>query len=83
MTYIVYGFSACPYCVKAKQFLEDVEEEFEYVSIDDPEERRRWLDEWNILPPNRTWPKIYRRDEGGLTFCVGGYRELLDEFTAA
>jgi len=81
MTYIVYGFSDCPYCTKAKQFLEDIEEPYEAIFIEDAQDRRIWLDERGFEAPNRTLPRIFERDAWGKEKLVGGYRELLNEFS--
>lgn len=81
MSYVIYSMPNCPWCDKAKQFLDDVGEEWFEVVIATPAERNRFLDEKGIEKPNRTWPRIFKNDGKNETL-LGGYRELLNEFTA-
>jgi len=73
--YRIHGFATCPFCQKARTLLEKEGIAFEYHEINDPEERRAFLDAHGFVEPSRTFPKVYRID-GDAEILVGGYAEL-------
>lgn len=64
----VYVTGYCPYCTRAKQFLNSHDIEFESVDIGTDAEKRKWLVETTGM---RTVPQIFVGDES-----VGGYTDM-------
>lgn len=71
--YRVYGFSSCPWCKRAQAALASAGLVYEYVAIEDPVERVRFMDERGFEGSQRTFPRVYYGDE-----LVGGCTELED-----
>lgn len=73
-SFLVYGRDNCPYCVKAKQLLEQKKVWWVYVDLaKNPEIRERM-----IKRGHKTVPVIYN----GYEF-IGGYTELEEYFNNA
>ncbi len=76
MTFIIYGVSNCPFCIKAKQLLNDMENIYEYIEIKQ-ENKTKFLNEMSNKTNNqRTFPLIFQKDN-----FIGGFTEL-DEYLA-
>lgn len=73
----IYGFDRCPFCLKAKKLLTSEDRSFAYTEIPDQAQRGLWLDDRAFRGGDRTFPKIYRI-ENGAEIYIGGYRELED-----
>lgn len=69
MAITVYGTSMCPYCVRAKEFLEHKKLAFTEIDVSDPQERMKLLEK---AAGRRTVPQIFIDD-----FHVGGYDDLM------
>ena len=77
--FVVYGKSDCKYCNMAKMLLNNYE--YEYVSLDDEEERNAFFESREIEP--RKVPQVYYRatdevEETTTERHIGGYTKLLD-----
>lgn len=70
----VFVTDYCPYCIRAKQFLNNHEIPFETVDVGADAEKRRWLVEQTGM---RTVPQIFVGDEslGGFTDMQAMHRE--------
>ncbi len=73
---VVYGRIDCTYCDKAKDFLNQLNEEYQYIDITywNKEQRESLKQKFNV----KTVPVVL---VGGK--CIGGYSELLNEFQLA
>jgi glutaredoxin 3 len=66
----VYSKNSCAFCVRAKQYLESKNIEYEEINIEhDPEAR-----EWILEQGHRTVPQIYINDQ----LVEGGFNGLVD-----
>lgn len=75
--YRIYGFSACPWCQKAKALLENERIPHDYVAIEDPAKRSAFLDSRGIRGADRTYPRIWTlRPDGTEERLVGGFSDL-------
>lgn len=75
--YRIYGFSACPYCRKAKALLEAEGIPYDYVTIEDPAKRSAFLDSRGLRGTERTYPRIWTlRPDGTEDRLVGGFSDL-------
>jgi glutaredoxin len=75
--YRIYGFSACPYCRKAKALLEEERIPHDYVALEDPAERSAFLDARGFQGTQRTYPRIWTlRPDGTEDRLVGGFSDL-------
>lgn len=75
--YIVYGKTNCPFCEKAKSFLEKLNVQFDYLILDKDYTREELLE---LAPDAKTVPQIWQDIEGNL-FHIGGYTELKELFS--
>ena len=73
--YRVYGFSSCPFCKKAQELLRSEGVPFTYQSIDDPDERKAFVQRDDIPLNHNTFPCVYKMEDGRFVF-LGGYSEL-------
>lgn len=65
--YTVWGRPDCKWCERAKEFLADMNEPYDYVEL-----RPSNLEEFNILTGGaKTVPQIFYKDE-----LIGGYEAL-------
>lgn len=68
--YVVYGFSECEYCQKAKALLEESDIEYEFHEV--PGSKRRFfLESRGFSGSELTYPKIWEGER-----LVGGYVDL-------
>jgi len=74
MTAIIWSKDHCPYCVQAKELLEQKGIEFEERKIGDGWTKEQLLE---AVPNARTVPQIFLNDE-----LVGGFTELRAKFLA-
>lgn len=75
--YRIYGFSACPYCRKAKALLEAEGIAHDYVAIEDPAARAAFLDARGIRGADRTYPRVWTlAPDGSEDRLVGGFSDL-------
>jgi glutaredoxin len=78
-SYLIYGRSSCPYCVKATQLLD-----FAGISHDffDLEDDREFLEEAKVFYNHSTVPIVLRIDgETGIVNLVGGCDDLKGELS--
>jgi glutaredoxin len=66
--FVIYGKDACPYCVKAMEFLDEKQLQYAYVSLDS-EDKIAAFKEGN--PNVKTVPYILK--DG---YAIGGYSDL-------
>jgi len=66
---IVYGKEGCPFCVKAKEHLDELGLEYEYIDLDEIGKTAAEVTGRDVT----TVPQIYIRGE-----YIGGYEELID-----
>lgn len=78
--YKIYSMPDCPWCDKAKQFLDDVGEDWKGVTINSATLRNKFLTDRGIEKPNRTWPRIFKIEDGE-EVLVGGYNDLVSVFS--
>ena len=72
----IYTLDYCPYCMKAKIFLDEHNVEYKEISCEDDEENfRKKLTEKYSLPNLATFPQIIINGEN-----IGGYSDLIDKF---
>ena len=72
----IYTLDYCPYCMKAKIFLDEHNVEYKEISCEDDEENyRKKLTEKYNLPNLATFPQIVINGEN-----IGGYSDLIDKF---
>jgi len=64
----IYSKNYCPYCVKAKNLLEELEIKFEEIDITDTPEK---IEELEKLSGMQTVPQIFAGEK-----CLGGYTEI-------
>ena len=64
----MYTKKVCPYCVKAKALLSSKGLQWEEVSMEDPEVRQMFIEQY---PTVRTVPQIFINGDR-----VGGYEDL-------
>ena len=71
--FILYGIPNCPFCLKAKQLLDDMEILYKYHEIK-IEMKSEFLNEMSGKTKNqRTYPLIFHSDD-----FIGGFSELED-----
>ena len=70
---LIYGRQDCPYCDKAKDYLNDLNAEYQYVDITfwTKEQREGLKLKYNV----KTVPVIVVDGT-----CIGGYNELVHQF---
>ncbi len=77
MNFIIYGKPNCPFCTNAKILLEQREQDFKYLTLDEDysldQIQSLVLEKTGVLP--RTFPQIFVEDGEQLTH-VGGFSEL-------
>jgi glutaredoxin 3 len=66
--FVIYGKTVCPFCVKAKEFLEEKSLQYEYISLDDAEVLASFKRD---NPDVKTVPYILK--DG---YVIGGYNDL-------
>lgn len=66
--FIVYGKDSCPYCVKAKNFLEEKNLDYQYINLDTEEKIAKFKSD---NPKVKTVPLILKDD-----YVIGGYTDL-------
>jgi|TARA_B110001454_G_C12595082_1_gene381944 glutaredoxin len=66
----VYSKNSCAFCVRAKQYLESKNIEYEEVNIEHDSEAREWI----LEQGHRTVPQIYINDE----LVEGGFNGLVE-----
>jgi glutaredoxin len=71
MTYVIYGRENCNWCVRAKNFLEQREEEYRYIDINDDPRTKAFI----VSKGFKTVPQIFED-----TKHIGGYKELVGHF---
>lgn len=74
-TLVLYTKNNCPYCAKAKAFLQIREVEFREINIDTNSEAKDWV----IKNNHKTMPQIYYDDytvDSPKIFVEGGYDGL-------
>lgn len=73
--YTIYGKTNCPYCVKAKDILEEFNEEYTYINCDDYllADKEAFLEfiEKAAGKAHKTFPMIFSSGK-----FVGGYMDL-------
>lgn len=74
-TVTVHSKAGCPFCDKAKSFLETRGIEFVEVSHDDDNERNAFYNSLGLVGRERTVPQVIIDEER-----VGGFVELLAHF---
>jgi glutaredoxin 3 len=79
--YVVYGKQNCPFCDRAKRFLESQGVEYQYLQLDVDYTREELLE---MAPNARTVPQIwYYDDDNGqdeIPVHIGGFAELEKHF---
>ena len=72
----IYTLDYCPFCQKAKMFLDDHEVKFEEISCEENEDemRQKLTEEYN-LPYLATFPQIIIDGKN-----IGGYTDLVEKF---
>jgi glutaredoxin 1 len=68
MTYVIYGRENCGWCVRAKNLLDGLEEDYRYIDINESDLSRAYL----IDNGFKTVPQIWLD-----TKHIGGYTELV------
>ncbi len=79
MKFVVYGTEVCPFCVKAKDEIEQNGYEYSFVNLDTDEVLREWFKSEGY----RTVPQVYLIEEdftGDSMFPIGGYSDLIEFF---
>lgn len=71
--FIVYGATYCPYCHKARELLESVEMDFEYVDVAYNQEAEAMLMALDL----RTIPQIFSVVDDAEPLLIGGYEDLV------
>lgn len=66
--FVIYGKESCPYCVKAKEFLDEKKLKYEYIGLDDADKLAAFKAE---NPKVKTVPYILK--DG---YAIGGYSDL-------
>jgi glutaredoxin 3 len=74
MRAIVWTKTTCPYCVKAKQLLQQYNIMFEERNIQETWTKQDLL---NVVPNARTVPQIFIDQK-----YIGGYTDLVDYFSS-
>lgn len=69
--YIVYGTPTCPYCDRAKMFLEQNGENYEYIDVSQNVEAKQMFIDMGL----RTVPQIFKDKN-----LIGGFSELVQNF---
>lgn len=74
---IVYSKQHCPYCVKMKKYLDDNNIEYKLVSLDNVDNRKKFIDDVvSKYPSIKTVPQMFVDDE-----WIGGYDELMQKIS--
>lgn len=68
----IYGKSACPFCVKAKEFCEQKGIAYEYISLEGNETLRDMMRAAGM----RTVPCVFEGEN-----LIGGYDSLVEKFS--
>jgi len=71
MSYVVYGRKDCIWCYRAKMFLEQRNEDFRYIDINDDSRTKAFLASKGF----KTVPQIYLDNQH-----IGGYTDLVSYF---
>lgn len=78
-SYLIYGRSSCPYCVKATQLLDFAGIEYDFFDL---EEDREFLDEAKRFYNHPTVPIVLKIDgETSIVSLVGGCDDLKGELS--
>lgn len=73
--YTLYGFSACPYCAELREYLDTHGIPYDYIAVEDPDERQRLYKEvWKLSRNYRSMPQLFF---GGVQ--LGGLRSVKAE----
>ena len=76
MKIVIHSLKDCYYCEKAKNFLNDLEKEYEEVYYDkNSEDYKQKLDELTSITNYNRFPQIFINDE-----FIGGYQDLVECF---
>lgn len=75
MRYVLFVKENCPYCVKAKEFLQERKEEYKLVNFE--EEQEPVLREIKEAYDWPTVPMIFKIADDALITFVGGYSDLI------
>ena len=72
---VIYGKSNCKYCLLTKKYLDSSNVTYEYISLDDDNDRKNFFDNINRNKKNKlkTVPQIYLDN-----IHVGGYDDLMN-----
>lgn len=73
----VYTKSDCPWCLRAKEFLNQRAVPFEEVVINELAERQKVYDELGLVGMERTMPQVMLHDDLGETYRIGGWDKLM------
>ena len=77
MKIIVHSKNDCPYCTKAKQYLEDNSVPYTEILHDDVWERNEFYDSIGLTEGQRTVPQIFVEESSGILSRIGGYSQLI------
>lgn len=69
----IVGFAGCPFCEKAKAFFFSRNLRYDYVEVNDKDERQIYYDGLGLTGADRTMPQIFIDD----VRVTGGYRGLV------
>ena len=76
-SYLIYGRSTCPYCVKATQLLDFAGVDYNFFDL---EEDREFLDEAKKFYKHPTVPIVLKVDgDSGIVKLIGGCDDLKGE----
>ena len=76
MRYVLFMKEECPYCVKARQLLEDKDQNFKIVSFEPDQESV--LTEIKDAYDWPTVPMIFQIDDDKKINFIGGYSDLVE-----
>lgn len=72
----VYGADWCPFCKKAKQYLENEKVDVEYVDVEDYGDGSNVKDQlYDLIGDHKTIPIVFHYEK-----LIGGYSELINYF---
>ena len=74
MRYVMFGTKACPFCVKAKELLEETQQDVRVVNFE--EDQQQVLQEIKEAHNWPTVPMIFKVDDDRLITFIGGYTDL-------
>jgi glutaredoxin len=73
----IYSKNDCPYCQKAKAFLQSNTLPYDETVLDRMEDRQALYDRLGLEGPKRTVPQIFLHETDGTTTRIGGYDDLV------